>query len=578
LQLRNWRAYANLTSDFEPGTTFVVARNGVGKTSMVSGLAWTLYDRPVAEVKASLHDGAPADGWVELILPNDTVLSVHRHFDGRRSTLEASVDGTNLSPDAYEAFLVEALGASTALLSRTTVMNEGDARPQAAEELHLRDHLCQVLGVTGLLELSGELSNRIKENEKATSRIRSAAKISQDQLVALRSERERLESDLASAKAESEALRAKYDDARRRLTAVESASALASIAEERDEQLHQIAVDLNAVTGSSPDAAIEPMLTRTEGELDAQIELMHRRDAELQARARYIRDGLASLNETGEGTCPVCRRPLRSKDVSEARTGHESELAAIEAEIAEIDNTALSERREALRELRRRLSLVPAVPDIPVAEVTLQEAQLLEREAQEALEDLVGRTRVLESQLADTASQVTSAENDLIASADATRHFRYEALLGAARSTADEVVRYALEAQIDPLAAAVRDRWKLLFGQRGDLHLDTDGSLYRLANHVRLPFAQFSAGERTTALLILRMLAVAASTRAGFVWVDEPLEHLDPDGRRRVASMLSQATAPTGLRQVLITTYEEPLARRLSERVDGVHLRYVRAA
>jgi hypothetical protein len=30
LTIQNWRAYENVTLDLEPGTTFVVARNGIG--------------------------------------------------------------------------------------------------------------------------------------------------------------------------------------------------------------------------------------------------------------------------------------------------------------------------------------------------------------------------------------------------------------------------------------------------------------------------------------------------------------------------------------------------------------------
>ena len=43
LRLRNWRTYENLDLSIGPGTTFVVAPNGVGKTSLVYGLAWAVF-------------------------------------------------------------------------------------------------------------------------------------------------------------------------------------------------------------------------------------------------------------------------------------------------------------------------------------------------------------------------------------------------------------------------------------------------------------------------------------------------------------------------------------------------------
>jgi len=43
LSLRHWRSYDTLDLDFGSGTTFVVAPNGVGKTSLVLGLASVSY-------------------------------------------------------------------------------------------------------------------------------------------------------------------------------------------------------------------------------------------------------------------------------------------------------------------------------------------------------------------------------------------------------------------------------------------------------------------------------------------------------------------------------------------------------
>ena len=43
LQLRNWRAYENVDLELGPGATFVVASNGIGKTSLIMGAAWGLF-------------------------------------------------------------------------------------------------------------------------------------------------------------------------------------------------------------------------------------------------------------------------------------------------------------------------------------------------------------------------------------------------------------------------------------------------------------------------------------------------------------------------------------------------------
>jgi ABC-type lipoprotein export system ATPase subunit len=48
------------------------------------------------------------------------------------------------------------------------------------------------------------------------------------------------------------------------------------------------------------------------------------------------------------------------------------------------------------------------------------------------------------------------------------------------------------------------------------------------------------------------------------LWLDEPLEHLDPRNRR-IASLLVKASEESQTRQIVATTYEEAVARRLDE-------------
>jgi DNA repair exonuclease SbcCD ATPase subunit len=90
-----------------------------------------------------------------------------------------------------------------------------------------------------------------------------------------------------------------------------------------------------------------------------------------------------------------------------------------------------------------------------------------------------------------------------------------------------------------------------------------------------LSFGALSGGERVWALLVTRLLVAGASTRAPFVWLDEPLEHLDPRLRRIVAGTLAMAASRSGLRQVIVTTYEAPIAQQLMEDVPSASLVYV---
>lgn len=59
-----------------------------------------------------------------------------------------------------------------------------------------------------------------------------------------------------------------------------------------------------------------------------------------------------------------------------------------------------------------------------------------------------------------------------------------------------------------------------------------------------------------------RLLVLETCTKASFLWLDEPLEHLDPRNRRLAASLMAAAGDHT--RQLLVTTYEDQLARNLA--------------
>ena len=55
LRLRNWRSYEGLDLRLEPGTTFIVAPNGVGKTSLVYGLAYGVFGQHTDIDPKTLH-------------------------------------------------------------------------------------------------------------------------------------------------------------------------------------------------------------------------------------------------------------------------------------------------------------------------------------------------------------------------------------------------------------------------------------------------------------------------------------------------------------------------------------------
>src|SRR5262249_44875135 len=83
LELQNWRAYDRLDLELGPGATFVVASNGIGKTSLIMAAAWGIFGdiagvQGVDEIRGQAES---ATVQVELRLPSGDVLAITRTVD-----------------------------------------------------------------------------------------------------------------------------------------------------------------------------------------------------------------------------------------------------------------------------------------------------------------------------------------------------------------------------------------------------------------------------------------------------------------------------------------------------------------
>jgi hypothetical protein len=302
----------------------------------------------------------------------------------------------------------------------------------------------------------------------------------------------------------------------------------------------------------------------------------HRREAaEVAGRLAAVEVAATAL-ATAEAECPVCRRDLSPDDLVHAGEAHAQELADLLSR--QLSLAAQVESAQALlttlRALGRRASRLPDLspvgddgPDVTAASVAAQAGQAeLDRLADRAAE---ARTRLV-ALTAQVAEEARIAEE----SEQAYRVHQREAVTNVAAEVMQAAADAIVTQRIDPLAAEISHRWKRVFGERGSLQLRPDGRLVLVRGIHEIPFSQFSSGEKVVALLATRLLVLGASTRASFLWLDEPLEHLDPRNRRITASLMS--AAGQHVRQILVTTYEEALARRLASAASA-HLRYVRS-
>lgn len=581
ISLRSWRNYTELDLSFEKGTTFVTARNGVGKTSLLQGIEWALFG-PTSSVPMDhiIQKGrGSASATVEVSLDADRTLRIERSLTGRTQRSVVTVNGVEVAEDQVDGLLTGAFGMAGADVARLAFVPAGSLTDYAKEQFHLRRHLCRLYGIDRMEEAAAELE-RVKRAVAADLRKQKDVKaVSAAELDNLRSEAAAAVEAVDAARADAESLRAQLDEAR---AAVVAHSAVA----EFHERAAADAVALSAFARTVADELAEPIDSAPI--LDVLAARMADVETELDAVRRAVatvdgtRDAVAAAREqlhTAGADCPVCLRPLEAADLATAESRHEAQLQELSDQVAR-----LVDRRQQLEERRRllqRLSAAapriadhgppPPAPDGDPADAAQLVATL--EAAYAAAVEGVGRAASTAEALQRRVREETER---LSAQQEAVTLYAKEALVSAALQTFSESTSQLISEQIDPLAREVARRWKTIFaGRRAGLSLDTDGRLFLERDGHQVPFEAMSAGERAVALITTRLLVLSATSPSLFSCFDEPLEQLDPVNRRTVALFLAQAAGAVG--QTLVTTFESGLVRRMAAELDDVHVVQVAA-
>jgi DNA repair exonuclease SbcCD ATPase subunit len=578
LTLRNWRAYEELDLEFEPGATFVVAPNGVGKSSIVEGARYALFGAvpPTREGASRLAQTGETTASVEVELPSGRLLSVTRPYPNKRRAQVAPVvhvEGDALAADALEAMLSEEYGADPAFLARLAMLHSNTVFTDV-KGLDLRQHLSRVFGVDGLVAALDQTRTLAQAAKKNADSARKLATVPEAELVALAelearaeelteeadAERVDAERQLSAARATAEGIR-RYDQWR------EGADRHAAV-------VADVAAAASALLARPVDGeALAAELEAAENDALAALDLVRRRRAEVAGRSQMIRAGLNEL-ERAEGACPVCRRPLAAADVEVARASHQQELVALEVDLAALDEGEPARLVTEVRQLRSRLGTTPVPGDAPPAPDDRDgpsESDALER-FDACVATAAERRGILnEARRRREAGEAAKTELEVVTAA-----FERTAALEAATAALDAARHRVLNENIEPLEELLAENWRNLFADRPGVELRGDGTVSRRIGTDDLDYTHFSDGEKMVTQLILRVLVLRATTRLSFFWVDEPLEHLDPDARRALAVLLAQAPEDPSFRQVLVTTYEEQLVRRLRASIPNTHVVYVR--
>jgi DNA repair exonuclease SbcCD ATPase subunit len=577
IALRNWRAYERADIPFEQGTTFVVAPNGIGKSSLLEAAQFAFNGQLASAVSPVMLGKELAEVELALQLTGGTLLVIHRSLSAdpsSSSTLRVTLNGNTVSDQEFAAELDRAFRAAPDFIARNAFLRDSlrdiehtDLRSLLARAFDLdskRAEAARLAALADELKADAEqLSRAIRSDAREVGRL-------EGELAGATTELSRTETELARVRGALEAA----SDVR---TAYLAHVAVAQRVAEWDAAATQV---LDAAREISPRVTFDRLASEVEalaGEAEAAANAVQARMAAVQARLELIDSALEDLRAAG-ANCPVCLRPFGEHDQEVAEAGHRAEANRLRAELATFDVDAAKARVSAIRQVVRQVDALGPRPDGPPQEAALPtDPQPAYEQARADLERAAADHQAAQALVAQLTRALDEAHDVEVRSAQSERAWRHWALTSAASTALFESIDDVLRNEIVPVRRAVGRRWNDLFADRPDLHFDLDGNQWRDVRGHRLPLDGFSAGEQTAARLLMQLAILTTATRVDFCWFDEPLEHLDPRTRRLVAGMLAHGRKATGLRQLVVTTYEEELAAQLADADDLTAIEYVRA-
>ena len=584
VRLENWKAYRSFQIRPQAGTTFLVAANGVGKSSFLDAVQWALD--PDAKPHRDLMRRRATTTTVDVtVVADDATVRIKRTLTaGRGKTpkleLAAWVDEKLSSAEKAFAVLAASWEADSRFVSRAAFLRERFLDQK--EEPALRGHLTRLHSLDRLQRAIDLLVPAENEAKKLADAARFEAERVEASVGAALARRTAANEAAQAARARAQELRTVSEEVSARLDEVRRVRQAVVAREAWEGERRSLVADVGSLV--EPPGESTPLVVYLRAaEAGARQQLLQVTDE----RAR-LRERLASFDEAllrlrnAEGECPVCRRALDDASREHAEHAHLADREAAASALSTVGVDAASDVANRLRRLVIRAEQLGEAPPLPDG-MDVGDVQALEREAAEA-------KAVFEASLADVgraeqeeraaSAELTALEPQQGADRASSLYLRvaaYEAAILALRGTITEV----LDSQLGPVRDEVNRRWVAVFPDRPGLRLDPDGRIVRSFpdGGDDLELSSFSAGERVVARLMLRLATLTATTAVPFCWIDEPLEHLDPDARSYVGRTLAYLSGVGALKQIFVTTYEQALALQLaSDSPDQVHLEFLMTA
>jgi len=566
--LTNWKRHSDLTLEFQEGLNFLLGSNGRGKTSVFEAIRFALCgsDDPQQQAEVIRFDEAEASVQLQLVGDPNVVISRAVHHDGG---LTGAVTGAKGSVDDV---VFERFGAAPVFLRSMLFLGEGEAFHGGDIGSAVEQQLGTIMSMSAMEELLGSVPGLRRSLSRDQRAQRAELKLSRSQVEELGVQERQLALELDELKSNEEVLRQRHSDiaaiTRRREQRIEQAAQI----EQWRAEMEQLAQECE-LRSSDPEGLLNALNERR-AHIEDQLHALAEQRGRLEGRIATLQSFVAELLDRDVRECPMCQQTLDAEHRNGAITTHQSALSALAAELdalsvetarATVDRERWSQALTAMQALVRRQPS-GMTSDVDELDDTGQSVE----QATTELDELRVRRAHVEAEWLSVREQLAVSEAELSTEARVTAAFQREAFLEVIEQGVERFMRNLRSSVMGPIAAQLAQQWKSFRPDaEWSLALDGLGRPCLARSGETRPYSALSGGEKTVASVLLRIALTVAITKSDVLVLDEPLEHLDPRARRLMVSSLHRAVRQGLLKQVLISTYEESLVRRLVDR-DGV--------
>ena len=602
IELNNWKAFDKGKIDFLDGVNFLVGRNAIGKTSVLEAIcvAFTGEALTVDDPRKLVREGAnePANIIVEFLhdLKN---YSIKRVISKERRLFSAVYFNGEMKTQGWDEvsnYIGDLLGIDKNFFERVVYMSEGDIfrfLSSRSDKTSIMAQIEQALAIDKMTDLRDEVKRQTE--------------FYQNLEVEQKKQVECFSQLLPQQTLETSSLEAKHDEIKHKIDALKKEI---NRLEEEVYQKKQQADRLNnaiqkinetkqtldtLVDGPSYEReflketqlkreSLEKKLNDTEQKIEHKIKEKGAIEERILA-IKKILDLLFLIEKETESViaCPVCGKALYANEVKNLKDKFTVEKQAAQSNlnfvIREIEDleTIRNRYNADLQKLRSCETTLGVIYESLGKEYLSQEIisgsrnnlltelHLLENErTKKEDEKREEEKRLYETdRLIELAKQTSKLGSKANAEASVTATSKALLMLDLIEQASIRTIEWERQSKLEPVYEDIANVWNKMKGEKDSrIEIDDTTTPILLKQGRRFELSQLSGGEKTALLVIIRTVLCRKFAPIGFMLLDEPLEHLDPENRRMVIDFLVESFEKGWLDQLIVTTFEESLLRK----------------